>query len=181
MEAYSVNHLSPLETQMLWARFWSKVEVRGPEECWPWRTPGDQGYGGFRIGEHRLVASRLAYLFAFGKLDNALVVMHLCDNPPCCNPLHLRQGTVAENNEDCRQKGRRPVQMWPGRAVLTPEQVVQIRRKAAEENTPFPTLALEYNVSPETIGRVVRGATFPTLGGPRVRRGSGRRRTAVQP
>ena len=35
-----------------------------------------------------------------------MVVMHTCDNPACCNPLHLRLGTTADNVADKWAKGR---------------------------------------------------------------------------
>lgn len=34
------------------------------------------------------------------------VVMHLCDNPPCARPSHLREGAQVENMRDMAAKGR---------------------------------------------------------------------------
>lgn len=48
----------------------------------------------------------LAHRFVVGAIDSDLHVMHLCDNPPCCNPAHLRLATQAENNADMMAKGR---------------------------------------------------------------------------
>lgn len=65
------------------------------------------GYGGIIIGGKQHRAHRFLYELVHGKIPDELVVMHTCDNPPCCNIEHLRLGTVADNNRDRDMKGRR--------------------------------------------------------------------------
>lgn len=92
-------------------RFWSKV-ARGPEqECWPWiKELTNKGYGTFRAhnnGKRHTLAHRYAFEVANGvKLIRSQVVLHSCDNPPCCNPAHLRVGTQKDNMADAKAKGR---------------------------------------------------------------------------
>ena len=89
-------------------RFWAKVDRREPGECWEWQAScDDSGYGTFRHQGKMKKAHRLAWVFCGrGPIPDGLVVMHSCDNPPCCNPAHLSLGTVADNNRDRHDKGR---------------------------------------------------------------------------
>ena len=97
--------------------FWAKVEVLGPEECWPWTGQKDrQGYGVTSWNRKNNKAHRLAYQLHYGvtlrrvphtgKVGDAVLVLHRCDNPSCCNPEHLWLGSFLDNNRDCISKGR---------------------------------------------------------------------------
>lgn len=91
--------------------FWSNVDQSaGSEACWPWTAGRDRaGYGTFRHGGKHVQAHRFALEQTIGR---ALAVfrfaLHHCDNPPCCNPAHLYEGTTAENAHDASIRGRAP-------------------------------------------------------------------------
>ncbi len=88
-------------------RFWAKVLIGEPDECWPylgWCDEdgyGDVGWHGRHIRAHRLVS-----ILLHGPIPAGIIVLHICDNPPCCNPRHLRRGTHADNMRDKMEKGR---------------------------------------------------------------------------
>lgn len=88
------------------ARFWRKVDVRGPDDCWPWLAAvNGGGYGCFDIRGGSYRAARVSMAID-GRDPLELCACHTCDNPPCCNPSHLFTGTVAHNNADMVAKGR---------------------------------------------------------------------------
>jgi len=132
------------------SNFWSKVDRRGPDECWPWtacvvRRYGQITYKGFR---HR--ANRVAWYLTHDEDPRDLQVCHTCDNPLCCNPRHLFLGTCQENQEDCARKGRKQTK-------LTPEQVLLIRSECIPKDPEFGYSALgrKYKVNPATIWQIV--------------------------
>jgi hypothetical protein len=92
------------------ARFWSKIDqAGGPSACWPWRGfRGREGYGQFQSRhngrERKFIAHRVALALRRGSVKES--VLHRCDNPPCCNPAHLWEGSQLENRRDCARKGR---------------------------------------------------------------------------
>lgn len=92
-------------------RFWEKVRVRQPDDCWEWMAHTQHGgYGVFWTGAERGIKTT-AHRFAFelhtgSPAPDGIHVCHSCDNPPCCNPAHLFLGTPSDNMRDMVKKGR---------------------------------------------------------------------------
>lgn len=82
-------------------RFWHKVDVRGPEECWEWKASLDtDGYGMFRHRkpfDRMYGAHRYAYENLIGPIPDGLQLDHLYRNHKCVNPRHLEPVTLLEN------------------------------------------------------------------------------------
>jgi hypothetical protein len=107
------------------ARFWSKVSVGRDSECWTWSGFIDEhGYGKCYFQGRCYGSHRVAYILAHGEKPE--VVRHSCDNPPCCNPYHLKDGTHADNVLDRVTRGRSAKGIKNGRAKLSPEQAREI-------------------------------------------------------
>lgn len=89
-------------------RFWSKVDMRGPDECWEWQASlHTSGYGRFKIASYTTVmANRFALVSARNEEPLHLFALHKCDNPKCCNPNHLYFGTHTQNMRDKVRRGR---------------------------------------------------------------------------
>lgn len=151
-------------------RFWEKVDVRGPDECWPWKgAKGKQGHGSFAIGSKRngtngrIQAHRLAYELHHGPIPDGLEVCHHCDHPPCCNPAHLFVGTHKQNMEDMATKGRSSQGERDSQAKLTTEQVRQIRQLRSD-GMKYKDIAPLFGVSKAAIGAVVRRDRWKHIG-----------------
>jgi hypothetical protein len=89
------------ERPSLEQRFWSKVDRRGDDECWPWtagRLPGSD-YGQFWVASagQNVGAHRVAYELLVGPIPEGAYLDHLCRNHPCVNPAHLEPVTCQEN------------------------------------------------------------------------------------
>lgn len=83
---------------------WADPQVRfdkyadksgGPDACWPWRGKKNRkGYGGFGAvirGVKVISAHRAAYALAGNELPGpGMVIDHICENPGCVNPKHMR-------------------------------------------------------------------------------------------
>lgn len=82
-------------------RFWPKVQINGPDDCWPWlASVHGGGYGQVSSGGRggtMLTAHRVAWELTRGPIPEGLVVDHLCNNRRCCNPDHLKPCTDREN------------------------------------------------------------------------------------
>lgn len=87
---------------------WSRVDRRGPDECWPWiGTVSSAGYGSFSGGQP---AHRVVYEEAVGPIPPGMELDHLCHSADllcaggsvclhrrCVNPSHMEVVTADEN------------------------------------------------------------------------------------
>ena len=155
--------------------FWARVS-RGPTSaCWEWQgatTSG--GYGNLSWGGRCVQAHRVAYFLTFGGIGLQTgfrhegraktyrrFVLHRCDNRKCCNPNHLFLGSMRANLLDAYKKKRKvQPRSQHANAKLTPEQVVEIRRRYDAGTDKQVPLAREFGVSQRVISLVVRRETY---------------------
>lgn len=111
-----------------------------------------------RFGEKSQLAHRVSFVIFNDDLEEGEVVMHVCDNPHCINPKHLRKGSVADNNRDRAMKGRSSKEhikqyISKGQKALREknnfsfENVQEIRRLREEEGIPYYKIAEIFGVA----------------------------------
>jgi hypothetical protein len=151
-------------TQPFNERFWLKVGLARPDDCWPWmRGINNKGYG-FACNEHgrghREYAHRIAWrLFNKSDIPAGLWVLHECDNPPCCNPRHLRLGTLQDNVDDSWAKGRTARGEKNHSSKLTEHDVREMRRLRREGLT-YQAIAARFNMSMMSTYYACNGVTW---------------------
>jgi hypothetical protein len=72
-------------------RFWRLVDVRGREDCWPWRGQVDIDGHVWFAGRP---ADRLAYELVRGPLPIEARLRHSCGDGCCVNPDHMERLTA---------------------------------------------------------------------------------------
>jgi len=134
--------------------FWALIDRSNLYGCWNWTASRNwQGYGQFTYEGTKWRAHRLAYLLTFPDWDRTAPLLHTCDNPGCCNPAHLKPGSIAENNADTRQRGRDAHGARNGQAKLTDEKVIVILASSEKADV----LARRFGVDVTTVRNVRRG------------------------
>lgn len=150
---------------------WSKVNKRGPDECWPWTGfVNHNGYGRTWINDRGYYAHRVIYDLAnpneitreqTEQQRYAKLVLHKCDNPVCCNPAHLYVGSHDQNMKDKVERNRSP-KFSGGRAPrckLTMDQAREARKLFAE-GISKKMIAEKFNVRAAIINLLVQGKTY---------------------
>lgn len=132
--------------------------IAHPDQCWIWPLAKDRdGYGTLKVAGKSIKAHR-AVVSLFYPYHTQTIVRHLCNNPACINPVHLRPGTAKENAADRVAAGRGGNLAGEnnGRAKLTCDQVIEIH--ASSETGA--ALARKFKVSKVLICRIRRGAAW---------------------
>lgn len=128
-------------------RFFEKIDVKGPDDCWLWKGSKDQkGYGIFRdTPAHTIRSHRYMYMLELGEIPEKMLICHKCDNPSCVNPAHLFIGTDADNMIDMVKKNRHSSGKWDNK--LRVDDILDVRAS----NRSRKELAKFYGVSVSAI------------------------------
>lgn len=144
------------------ARLKSKIDAEaGDDACWPWAGARTAlGYGQIRWRGKAIYTHRAVAFMAARRAPGPQEVMHVCDNPPCCNPRHLRIGTHADNMRDCAVKGRKNQARGEasGTAKVTPDLVRYVRASYPAKTQG--ELAAEMGLHPSSVSDIVRRVTW---------------------
>lgn len=135
--------------------------------CWGWKGPIAKG--GYpvmscskEIGSDR--GHRASWIIHNGLIPEGKFVCHSCDNPICTNPDHLWLGTIKDNSEDAKKKGRvchgesRPL------AKLKDVDIPEIRKMLVQGVTKA-FLSRKYGVSFMCISLIAKGKTWRHVDG----------------
>lgn len=138
---------------------WNSIDTHDndPDVCWEWvgSTGGRDHRGYMSIDGKKLLAHRIVYTLAYGDIPPDTVIRHKCDNPICCNPMHLEPGTRGDNELDKYERNR---------AGYTDNMLREMRR-LGKLGMSYRSIADELNkqfdtrISHQGVGRVLRGET----------------------
>ena len=140
-------------------RFWSRVK-KTKGGCWEWTAYKSRGYGQIRLQGKTWRVHILSYRLFNTDYKEGLCIRHKCDNPSCVNPRHLELGTTQQNTQDRVKRGRCAMGSRNGKAKLTAEDVIEIRRRYANGLTNYTQLGKLYNVGDNCIRKIIKGITW---------------------
>ncbi len=172
-ECIVLGHISLSDLE----RFWAKIVILGPDDCWLWQAGRDKdGYGLFHCLNKQWRSTRFLWLMEFDDaLHKNIFLCHHCDNPPCCNPNHLFLGSALINNRDAASKGRytaslrkrvleQPESFLRGeamtRAKLRAFQIVEMRQLFASGKTIRTIQKMFPFVTWECVAAIVKNRTW---------------------
>jgi hypothetical protein len=128
--------------------------------CWEWnKATAFHGYGVINWKGKIIRVHRLSYELANGPIPDGMQVLHECDNPCCCNPDHLRLGTVADNMMDVKNRLRGTIGEKARHAKLTTEGVVEIM-KMIDSGIDIGLISEKFDVTRKSIVNVQSGHTW---------------------
>lgn len=140
------------------------IDMRGPNECWPWLG---KGWGGqkrdrrpyFMAEGRRKLAYRWVWELVHGdELTPDQMILHSCDSGGwpigCCSPNHLRVGSHDENTKDMTDRQRHGL----------PATVVRAIRRLLEEGKTQQEIAKQYGLTRETVSAIKTLRAYKHLG-----------------
>lgn len=124
--------------------------------CWQW-IAGGNNYGVFHYLGKPFSAHRFSFLLAHGQLP--AMVLHKCDNKKCVNPDHLYAGDALANAADASKRGLLPVGAANNQTKLTPDQVLEIRKRVASGQSLL-SVSKDFPVSYQAVRQIIKGKAW---------------------
>jgi predicted XRE-type DNA-binding protein len=147
-------------------RFWAKVAIGSPDECWLWTAGRRNGYGQFGTNTWSAYAHRISWVLYNGQdIPEGMYVCHRCDVRLCVNPHHLFLGTPKDNIRDMLNKGRGAKGEQSGQSKLTSEQVQEIRR-LWREGVNQKVIAKKFRITQAAVSDIITGKNWKHLPNP---------------
>ncbi len=145
-------------------RFWYSVEKS--DGCWNWSAGRNRdNYGVFKGevgGVVYLLAHRFSWALATGEvLSSSTMILHMCDNPSCVNPDHLRAGTAQENSDDMVNKGRQS--KGENHSIVHAKFTEEMVRSICADPRPYERIAEAFNCHKQTVIDMKRRRTWTFL------------------
>ena len=153
----------PLTSEEAYFRIVDRCKIDIETGCWNWQKSKNAcGYGTLAIKGKPLLAHRVSFSECTKTDIIGKSVCHTCDNPACCNPMHLFAGTHKENMRDMVNKGRRHGTKGTHnpRVKLTEKEVKEIRDLAANRVFTYVKLAEIYGIDAPGIYKIVKRRTW---------------------
>lgn len=134
---------------------------RVESDCIEWQMSRSQcGYGRVWLQGKLHTVTRLVLALTQGEPLDGQKAMHLCDNPPCINPDHLRWASHKENMDDAYAKNRMNRNKGEAhhRVKLTEAQVQEIKKLKGQLT--YVQVAELFGVSRSAVGHIYSGKNW---------------------
>ena len=159
---YTISHNTTLDQA-----FWAHVSIPETESdptqhpCWTWtgsKTGGKSGKYGQCHGVFTdprkgwEYAHRLSYLMHHGPLGEGEYVRHLCANPACVNPFHLRKGSNSLNQQDrlkCFE-----------RCPVSPKIACDLIRMKVGKTVTYANMSQHLKINQTSLYQIAKGKTY---------------------
>lgn len=138
----------------------SKVKINTSTGCWEFQGfRNKEGYGRMGWRGKQWSAHRLSYVIFNGSIQDTMQIQHICNNPGCVNPKHLKEGNPSQNSAymlACRRQIKGEKCHF---AKLRKSDINEIRIMRMN-GVSYNDIAKKYNVNITTVESVIYGKTW---------------------
>ena len=142
-------------------RFWNKVNIKEPNECWLWKgCIGKDGYGQLWVQGRTMHAIRISLhlsvglpLFVVEKGQGYALHKIDCPNRICVNPNHLYVGTASDNRNDIEKTGTANYR----KSRFSKDEMTEMRI-LKEKGVSQELIGLQYGITQQMVSYILRGS-----------------------